>query len=84
MEWEKLLDLKYGSTNFLHYTCEWNPEDALYLLGSYEKYGIDRSVLKSMTKSKNGQNKLPIDLAKESDHPDGILEKLVKELEKFT
>ena len=84
VKWEKLLDLKYGSTNFLHYTCEWNPEAALYLLESYEKYEIDRSVLTSMANSKNGKNKLPIDLAKESDHPDGILEKLVKELEKFT
>ena len=80
---EQLLDLKYGPTNFLHYTCEWNPEAALCLLESYEKYGIDKSVLTSMANSKNSKNKLPIDLAKESDHPDGILEKLIQELEKF-
>ena len=68
---------------------------ALFLLRESDKYGIDRSAMSSMVNLRNGQNKNPIDIAKElaTSYQDGLdgfellkrlYRDLIEELEKCT
>ena len=80
------VDQEYAGRNVLHNACQNNSEVALFLLQNYEKFGIERSVVLSMTNSTDGENKRPIDLARESVWAWGakFTERLIQELENFT
>ena len=77
------VDQEYGSRNVLHHACQYNSEAALFLLQTYEKFGIERSAVVSMTNLADAENKRPIDLAKESIWVDEFTERLIQELENF-
>ena len=73
--------------SILHFACEYTAPIALFLLLESGTYEFDRSVLSSLANLRNGENKRPIDLARESvyhEFPLGIRVKLIKELEKYT
>ena len=77
-----------GNT-ILHCACKYNAHTAVFLLLESDKYGIDQSVISSMANLRNGENKRPIDLAKESVfhesvHNIDIRAKMIQELEKHT
>ena len=77
-------DVNRSDDTILHYACEYNPEAALFLLESCDKYGIDRSVLALMANMTNEINELPIDLVKRSRVRETRLgHKLIRELEKY-
>jgi len=80
------LDQEYEGRNVLHEACEHNSEAALFLLQNYEKFGIERSVVVSMTNLADDENKRPIDLARENVWAWGakFTERLIEELENFT
>ena len=75
---------EYGGKNVLHLACQYNSEVALFLLQNYEKFGIERSVVVSMTNLADEENKRPIDLARENIYVDPLRDKVIQELEKFT
>ena len=80
------VDQEYEGRNILHFTCEHFSEFALFLLQNYEKFGIERSIVVSMTNSTNNENKRPIDLARESfwEWEEQFTLRLIQELENFT
>ena len=78
------VDEEYGGRNILHCACQYNSEVALFLLQNYEKFGIERSVVVSMTNLADEENKRPIDLARENIYVDPFTDKVIQELEKFT
>ena len=77
------LEQVYEGNNILH-SCQYNSGGALFLLQNYEEFGLDRSVVISMTMSRNNENKRPIDLARENIYVDPFTKELIQELEKFT
>ena len=77
------LDQEFEGSNILH-SCQYHSGGALFLLQNYEEFGLDRSVVISMTMSRNNENKRPIDLARENIYVDPFTEELIQELEKFT
>ena len=80
------VDEEYEDRNVLHFACEHNSEAALFLLQNYEKFGIERSVVLSMTNSTDNENNRPIDLARGNIWAlgDQFTERLIQELENFT
>ena len=80
------VDQEYAGRNVLHNACQNNSEVALFLLQNYEKFGIERSVVLSMTNLADDENKRPIDLARESLFAWGeqFTQRLIQELENFT
>ena len=78
-----------GVGNILHHACYYNPEIALFLLESCDKYGLTRSVLSSMANVINEYDDLPIDYAElmmQAHDEEGtrLYHKLIRELEKYT
>ena len=77
------LDQEHEGHNILH-SCQYNSGGALFLLQNYEKFGLERSAVISMTNSRNHENKRPIDLARETIWEIEFRERLIQELENFT
>ena len=75
-----------GVGNILHHACYYNPEIALFLLESCDKYGLTRTVLSSMANVLNYHDELPIDRVKkvQAIEETSVRRKLMQELEKYT